>query len=77
MNKITLCYSKATGKNVLKRVLIMKKKFLSTILILAMTASMVVGCGNKEVTSESVVNTQESAEQTTETRQARREACFG
>ena len=62
VNKITLCYSEATGKYVLKRVLIMKKRFLSAILILAMTASMIVGCGGKEDAAAAPDIIEESAE---------------
>ena len=47
----------------------MKKKLLSLLLVVAMTASMVVGCGSKEeATSTSAASTEEAAEQTVETK---------
>ena len=45
----------------------MKKKLLSLLLVAAMTASMVIGCGSKEeATSTSAASTEEAAEQTVE-----------
>ena len=47
----------------------MKKKLLSLLLVAAMTASMVIGCGSKEeATSTPAASTEEAAEQTVETK---------
>ncbi|MBR4139287.1 MAG: ABC transporter substrate-binding protein [Lachnospiraceae bacterium] len=46
----------------------MKKKLLSMLLVAAMTASMMVGCGSKEEAKTPAASTEEAAEQTEETK---------